>query len=115
MNPMDNAWLLLKQKSYKPKAHLAQGAADLYNTHNEEKNRLKIQQFADGFSTSHQPSQEEQDQQARNLRERQEIERNVFSAQTNPYGSPRYREGPTPQEQRRLQRGERDLAQMQGL
>ena len=112
MNPMDNAWLLLKQKSYKPKAHLQQGRAKLSEKQKEERDRLYMQQFADGFG-SNTPTEEEQEQQKRNLRERQKIEQSIFATQGFPYGSMRYRDAPTPVEQRRLQRGERDLAQMQ--
>ena len=112
MNPMDNAWLLLKQKRFKPTAHLRQGRAKLSEKQKEERDRLYMQQFADGFGPQA-PTEEEQDQQKRNLRERQKIEQSIFATQRFPYDSPRYREGPTPVEQRRLQRGERDLAAMQ--
>tara|TARA_R100001510_G_C7651450_1_gene209121 strand:- start:465 stop:851 length:387 start_codon:yes stop_codon:yes gene_type:complete len=112
MNPMDNAWLLLKQKSYRPKAHLRQAGADLSDRHKKERDRLYMQQFADGFGPQA-PTEEEQAQQKNNLRERQKIEQSVLSSQRYPYGSMRYRDGPSPLEQRRLQRGEDDLKQMQ--
>ena len=112
MNPMDNAWLLLKQKQFRPTAHLAQGRAKLSEQQKKERDRLYMQQFADGFG-SNTPTEEEQEQQKRNLRERQKIEQSIFATQRFPYGSPRYRDAPTPLEQRRLQRGERDLRELQ--
>jgi len=112
VNPMDNAWLLLKQKSYKPKAHLGEAQTKLSDRHDKERNQLYMQQFADGFG-SNTPTEEEQEQQKRNLRERQKIEQSIFATQRYPYGSMRYRDAPTPLEQRRLQRGERDLRELQ--
>ena len=77
MQPFDQAWMVLKEERIRPSMHRAMGLKNLSDKHKEEMRRFQIQQFADGFSTSHQPSAEERDAALLDFRRKQMQEREL--------------------------------------
>ena len=69
MKPFDSAWLLLKQMH--PTLHHRMGLQNLNDKQKRDMRAFQVQQFGDGFSTSHQPSPEERDKALDEFRSQQ--------------------------------------------
>jgi hypothetical protein len=69
MQPFDRAWLLLKQM--RPTLHHQMGLQNLNDKQKRDMRAFQVQQFADGFSTSHQPPPEERDKALHDYRNQQ--------------------------------------------
>jgi len=83
--------MVLKEERIRPSMHQAMGLKNLSDKHKEEMKQFQIQQFADGFSTSHQPSPEERDAALLDFRRKQMQERELAMQ-----GAPMPRMNPPP-------------------
>jgi hypothetical protein len=66
---MNSAWTLLKQM--RPTLHHQMGLRNLKDRQKRDMRAFQVQQFADGFSTSHQPPPEERDKALNDYRNQQ--------------------------------------------